>query len=35
MVRFYLNRIEKGLITIEEVPTLWKAGVEAALKKEQ
>lgn len=33
MVKFYLNRIEKGLITIEEVPTLWKAAVEAGINK--
>lgn len=34
MVKFYLNRIEKGLITIEDVPKYWKAKVEAELKKE-
>ncbi len=33
MVRFYINRIEKGLITVEEVPTLWRAAVEAELIK--
>lgn len=35
MVKFYLNRIEKGLMTVEEVPTLWRARVEAELKTEQ
>lgn len=34
MVNFYLNRIEKGLITIEDVPKLWRTKVEAELKKE-
>lgn len=33
MVKFYLNRIHKGLITINEVPKLWRAGVEAELHK--
>lgn len=33
MVNFYLNRIEKGLITVDEVPKYWKAKVEAELVK--
>lgn len=33
MVNFYLNRIEKSLITIDEVPKYWKAKVEAELAK--
>jgi len=33
MVKFYLNRIEKGLITVEDVPTLWRAAVEAGISK--
>ena len=28
MIKFYLNRIEKGLITVDEVPKYWKAMVE-------
>ena len=35
MVKFCLTRIEKGLITVEEVPTLWRAAVEAGMKTEQ
>lgn len=35
MIKFYLNRIKKGLITVEEVPKLWRDGVEAELKTEQ
>lgn len=34
MIKFYINRIEKGLITIEDVPKYWRAGVEAEFKKE-
>lgn len=35
MVKFYLNRIEKGLITIAEVPKYWKEKVESELVQEQ
>lgn len=34
MVKFYLNRIEKGLITIEDVPKYWREKVQEALKTE-
>ena len=34
MVAFYVNRIHKGLITIDKVPRLWRAKVEAALAAE-
>lgn len=34
MVKFYLSRIEKELMTIEDVPKLWKVKVEAELQKE-
>lgn len=34
MVKFYLNRIKKNLITIDDVPKLWRTKVEAELKKE-
>lgn len=35
MVKFYLNRIEKGIITIGDVPKYWRAKVEAELTKGQ
>ena len=34
MVKFYVNRIEKGLMILEDVPKLWKTKVEDAIKKE-
>lgn len=34
MVKFYLNRIEKGLIKLEDVPKYWYAKVEAELQTE-
>ena len=34
MVKFYVNRIKNGGMTLEEVPSLWKKKVEEALKTE-
>ena len=34
MVKFYVNRIKNGGMTIDEVPSLWKKKVEAELAKE-
>ena len=31
MVNFYVKRIKNGLMTIDEVPTKWRADVEKAL----
>lgn len=31
MVKFYVNRIERGLMTVDNVPKLWRAKVEQAL----
>ena len=31
MVKFYLRQIEKGAITIEEVPPKWREAVESEL----
>lgn len=31
MVAFYVMKIQDGAITIEDVPKLWRAKVEAAL----
>ncbi len=33
MVKFYVNRIENGKMTLEDVPNLWKKKVEAELEK--
>lgn len=33
MVKFYLRQIEKGAITIEEVPAKWREEVQAELDK--
>ena len=35
MVKFYVMKIKDGVITIEDVPDLWKAKVEKALKEEK
>lgn len=32
MVKFYVNRITVGKMTIEQVPMYWRAKVEEALK---
>lgn len=34
MVKFYVNRIKNGAMTLEEVPSLWRKKAEAELKKE-
>lgn len=34
MVKFYVNRIKNGGMTIDEVPSLWKKKVEAELARE-
>ncbi len=34
MVKFYVMKIKDGVIKIEDVPDLWKAKVEEALKEE-
>lgn len=34
MVKFYVMKIKDGVIEIEDVPDLWKAKVEEALKEE-
>ena len=31
MVKFYINRIKAGKMTIEQVPAYWRAKVEAEL----
>lgn len=33
MVKFYVNQIKLGNITIRDVPARWRAEVEAALKQ--
>lgn len=32
MVKFYVNRIEKGKMTVEEVPARWRDAVKEALE---
>ena len=32
MVKFYVKRIQAGKMTIDQVPELWRAKVEEALK---
>ena len=34
MVQFYVNRIKKGKITLEEVPLKWREAVREALEGE-
>ena len=34
MVKFYVNRIKNGGMTLEEVPNLWQTKVEEELAKE-
>jgi hypothetical protein len=33
MVKFYVDRIKAGKMTIEQVPVRWRAAVEAALEE--
>lgn len=35
MVRFYVDRIRAGKMTLEQVPARWKKAVEEALKEEE
>lgn len=32
MIKFYVNRIQNGKLTLEQVPERWRAAVEEALK---
>lgn len=34
MVKFYVMKIKDGVITVEDVPELWRAKVEEAIKEE-
>lgn len=34
MVKFYVNRIKKGKMTLEEVPEKWREAVREELEKE-
>ena len=34
MVKIYVRKIKAGALTIEQVPTLWRALVEAALAED-
>lgn len=33
MVKFYLMRINRGIMTIDKVPSLWRENVKALLKE--
>lgn len=33
MVKFYLMRINRGIMTIDEVPTLWREKVKTLLRE--
>lgn len=33
MAKFYLMRIKRGIMTIDEVPFLWRENVKALLKE--
>ncbi len=33
MVKFYLMRIKRGIMTIDEVPSLWREKVKTLLKE--
>lgn len=33
MVKIYVRRIKAGLMTVEEVPALWREAVRAALEE--
>ena len=35
MVKIYVRRIKNGLMTIEEVPTLWRKKVQEELAKNE
>lgn len=34
MAKFYANRVKKSIMSVEEVPALWRTAVEAELAKE-
>lgn len=34
MVKFYVNRIKNGKMTLEDVPAKWRADVEQALAEQ-
>lgn len=34
MVKLYLRKIQEGIITIEDVPTLWRTKVEDLITEE-
>ena len=34
MVKLYLRKIQEGIITIEDVPTLWRTKVEDLIPEE-
>ena len=34
MVKFYVMKIKEGVITVKDVPDLWRTKVEEALKEE-
>ena len=35
MINFYINQIQRNLMTLEEVPKLWKSRVEKELQKKE
>lgn len=35
MIDFYIKRIDKGIMTAEEVPSLWRARVQKALEESE
>lgn len=35
MAKIYYNRIKAGLMTIDDVPTRWKAAVQALLDEDE
>lgn len=35
MVKFYVTKINRGQITIDDVPTRWRAKVQAELDKQK
>lgn len=35
MINFYVNRIQNGIMTVDEVPPLWRARVQKALEERE
>lgn len=33
MINFYVNRIQCGIMTLEQIPTLWRARVQKTLEE--